>query len=435
MQKRDLIKTIVLIFSIIAVTVGSALALNLVTGPKILQDEADRLAAEEAKKAGVYAAVLPGGEGFEEITDTLTIDPASGVTNVFKTSNNVGYVFVAQKKGATMMKDVVIVTVGVDKSGKITGIQEKFANNADYKVNSATMGSFIGKDSTLDGIVITAEATISSNTIKEAVAAGFQVLAANKLMTAAKLTTEQVFERNLAEKITNYVVGADLTPTGNIYKAFATLNQSAIVCYVEVEGNKYLAISNTSGVVTVYEAELLDEDSQTYQLNDVTATKEAVVSEVSAFAKAEAAKIVDSKGATLTTKVTELFPEATNIQAIVLSGVSTLVDAVSFNVGEATYYAYIGKSYSFNNGVLEAYVVLDSEGKIVKVDIIEFFFEDEHFYGKPAYTEGKYTGGLTDLTGSTMAEEWLIAKATMSSTAVKNILTDSFAEFAKGGNE
>ena len=72
--------------------------------------------------------------------------------------------------------------------------------------------------------------------------------------------------------------------------------------------------------------------------------------------------IVDAEGKTLTVKVSELYPEATDIQSISLEGINSLVDAVSFKVGENTFYAYVGKSYSYNNGVLEAYVILDSEG-------------------------------------------------------------------------
>ena len=77
MKRIELLKTIALIAAIIVVTVGSSVALNLYTGPKI---EENKLAAA----SGALSAVLPEGKAFEDITATLTIDANSGVTEVHK---------------------------------------------------------------------------------------------------------------------------------------------------------------------------------------------------------------------------------------------------------------------------------------------------------------------------------------------------------------
>ena len=112
-MKKDLLKTSLLMSAIVLVTVGAALLLNLLTGPKIAADKAyrDELAAQQA--AGVLLEVFPGATGFEDITTTLTIDPASGVSAVHKETSGKGYVFVASKTNSPM-KGLVDVPVAVD---------------------------------------------------------------------------------------------------------------------------------------------------------------------------------------------------------------------------------------------------------------------------------------------------------------------------------
>ena len=432
MKRNDLVKTLILILSIIAATVVSSVLLDLVTGKQIAENAVKReeLAAQQA--AGVLNKVLPGSQSFEDITSTLTIDPASGVSVVYKETSGKGYVFIASST-ASPMKDVVTVTVGVDMNGQITGLKEEFANPGDYKVNDATINSFVGKDSTLADIVLTGGATVSSNAIKAAVTAGFQVLAANELMKAAAKTPEQVFEELLPTVFNGFVKGADLTVSGNIYQAYKSFNNTVVVAYVNKGETKLLALASVSGVVTVYAAELLDEATQAYKLNDVTADNSDVVTEVETLA----ANNITTKTDSLTNKVNLYYSNATDVTSIDINTYGSLVAAVSFTVEGETYYAYYSNSINgFGNHIMDIYVVLDSEGKVVKVDIVTLFFEEEYFMTKPNISKDQYQGGFNGLTGETFdGSQAMMSGATMTSNATKQTMFDVFAQYAsQGGN-
>ena len=431
MQKRDLLKSIVLIASIILVTVGSAVGLNFLTGPQIAKNAAKREELKEQAAAGVLAEVLPGSGKFDELvgTDGFILDDASGVSSVLKDQNGKGYVIIVSKTNSPM-NDVVTVTFGVDMSGLVTGIKEEFANDKDYKVNSGTMNSFVGKDSTLADIVITSGATVSSNTIKEAVAAGFKVLTENNLMKAAAKTAEQVFEEFIPQLAPGFVKGSDLTVSGNIYTAYKTANNAMVVAYVNKGETKLLALANVSGIVTVYEAELVNEDKQEYKLNDVTSDNGDVVTEVQTFA----ANSITAEYTDLAGKVGRLFENAEDITQIDVNVYGSVTAAASFTVDGATYYAYTAKTINaYNNSIIKAYIVLDSEGKIVVTDLFELFGDEEYFGVAHDFNEKNYENGFKDLTDIT--DEAIISGATMTSNAVKQAMKDAFKQFAsQGGN-
>ena len=442
-MKKDLIKTSILMSAIVLVTVSAALLLNLLTGPKIAADKAyrDELAAQQA--AGVLLEVFPGATGFEDITATLTIDPASGVSAVHKETSGKGYVFVASKTNSPM-KDLVNVTVGVDKDGKVTGVSVSFNNPADYPVSDATLSSFIGQDSTLSGVELTSKATVSSNTIKEAANAGFLVLASNNLMKAAAKDINLVFEEKLSEVLIGFVTdkNSELAVSGNIYKALKSKNNTSIVCHVNAGEDKLLAIANISGNVVLYKANLVDEATQTYELENVTAANAAIAEEVSTFAKTKLSttfsklsdkliRMYDDKQTTDVVEVSEITELPVMTQGCISSGSIFVVEG-------ATYYAYHVTPVNRFSGdnVMDIYVILDSDGKIVKVDITALYFNATYWQQKPNVDETEYKNGFVGLDTETYdGSQSLIAGATFSPNAVNEAIEAVFAEFATlGGN-
>ena len=136
----------------------------------------------------------------------------------------------------------------------------------------------------------------------------------------------------------------------------------------------------------------------------------------------------------LTAKVTSLYSDA-EITETTINTMGTLLSAVSFTLEGATYYAYYAQTYSFQNELMNVYVILDAEGKIVKVDFSAFFFEEEYFFKKPSFNKDNYVGALEGLDGTTLGDATLVTGATLSSNAVKQAINDAFAEFATlGGN-
>ena len=426
MQKRDLLKTIVLFFVIIGVTVGSAILLNTVTGPKIAQDAADRKAKEEAAQLGAVGEVFPGAQGFKDITADLEL--VDGVSKVYEETSGQGYAFIATKTGYSQP---VTVTVGVS-NGVIVGIKVE-VGTGDWAVDASVQSSYLGQDTNLGG-VLKGGATFSEGAVNAGVKAGLQTLQNNGKLTAAKKDIDFVYTSQLSDVFSGFVAGKELTVTGNIYYAVQPLNKNAVICHVTSGEEKLLAVYNATGVVTVYKGVMVDEETQEYILEDVTAQYSSVVAEVTTFASAH----VTSLYSKLETKVKLYagYEEAADIQEVKLSVNSTVVAALSFTLNGATYYAYHAQTYSFDNHIMNTYVIVDATGAIVKLDVSQFLFEEEYFFNKPAYNESTYEGGFVGVTKPTFDNQSLISGATMSSNAVKQGVNDIFAAFAsQGGNK
>lgn len=378
-------------------------------------------------------AVLPSATGFEEITSTLTL--GSEISAVYKDVAGTGYVIIATAPG--FQGHPVTVTVGITKDGLVAGLTSE-VTSGDWDILEENTQSFIGQDSTLSGVILTGKATSSATGVKNAVNNAFLVLSSNGLLKAAAKETEQVFEEKLETVISGFVKDekSTLTPSGNIYTAYKALNGSVVVSYVNVDDQKLLAVTNIQGLTKVYKTNLLNEDTQEYNLVEVTSLYADVVSEVTAFAT----PIFSSQLNRLTKKVQNLYKVdgnvlATDIQEVEITTMSTLLSAVSFTYEGATYYATYSKEYSYNKEMMDVYVILDSEGKIVKVDINKFFFEETYFLDKPAFDKNEYLGGFPGLDEDTLGDSTLVSGATLSSSAVKQAINDAFALFAsKGGN-
>lgn len=421
MKKFELLKTIALMAAIVAVTVGSSVALNLYTGPKIEENKA-------AAESGALTAVLPEGKAFEDITAKLTIDAASGVTAVHKETNGAGYVFMASAQG---FSKPVNVTVGVTADGKIAGIDVEIGEG-DFPVDSM-IPTFIGQDSTLSGVVMHSGATVSSTAVKTAVNNGLLVLASNDLMKAAEKTIEQVFEELLPTVYNGFIKGEDLTASGNIAVAYTSKNGNGFACHVTVGEETLLAIYS-AGQCLVYKANLVDEATQTYELEDVTEANSNVVTEVKTFATS-----VPTTYTALESKVKTFYTSATDITEVSVVPFSCLTSALSFVVDGVTYYAYYARPINgYESDAMDIVVVLDSEGKIAKVSAPTYLYGHGYDYIFPDFDANKnqYEAGFNGLTSDTFADQGLVSGATHTSTAVKEAINAVFSAFAnKGGNE
>ena len=151
--RKDFIAPIV-VLALICLVISAALAYtNSVTEPIIEQDALDR--AEAAR-----IEVMPEADSFELMD--LTGLPET-ITDVYKATNGVGYVFMITAQGYGGDMDLIC---GIDSDGKITACKT-LAHSETAGLGSKTAGEefrsqFIGKDSSLDGVSAISGATISS---------------------------------------------------------------------------------------------------------------------------------------------------------------------------------------------------------------------------------------------------------------------------------
>ena len=408
-----LLTTLGILLIIASIFGGAMFGLNFYTGPII---EANNAGAANER----LNAVMPDGKAYEDITATLKDVPAS-VVKVNKETSGLGYVIEAAATSQYTGGAPMDIVIGVDSTGKICGIQlvshsESLIFGADYP------STYIGKDSALAGVELYAGSTFSSTAFKNAVSDAMSVLTANNLVAAGVKGDAQILEELIPTVAPGYSKLLEATASGNIEKAFVAENGAGFAYIVKSGDASFLAIVNAMGVCKVYDVEG----------NDVTAAKVAIATEAKTQAAANQTDYIEA----LKTKAGKMMEGAENIEAVALDTFNTVVAAVSFNVGDAKYYAFYSRSVGFHQ--MDVYFVIDENGAIAKFDAKQFIFDEEYFFGfggmdAPAYKEG-FVGATNETWNDDVA---VIATATMTSNAIKQSTKDAFAAFnsIKGGEQ
>jgi electron transport complex protein RnfG len=165
-MKKDFVLPIV-VLTLICLIISAGLAItNNYTEPVIAKAAADR--AEAAR-----SAVIPEAESFELLEAGGL--PAT-VKEVYKTTNNVGYIFMLTAPG---YGGDINILCGIAPDGTILAtktLQQSETKGLGSKITEAPFaGQFPGKDASLDGVDAISGATISSRAylgaIKDAFAA------------------------------------------------------------------------------------------------------------------------------------------------------------------------------------------------------------------------------------------------------------------------
>jgi hypothetical protein len=256
-------------------------------------------------------------------------------------------------------------------------------------------------------------------------------------MQAAEKSAEQVYEELLSTVFTGFVKGDEVAGSGNVKVAYKAKNGSGLVAFVTKGEQTLLALCNNSLVVAVYQTKLVDETTQTYELEEVTSANEDVVTEVSTFANTN----IVSSYSKLEEKIAKMYENAANITEISVNTFGTVVAAASFEVDGSTYFTYYSKPINgFEGDVMDIYVVLDSEGKIAKTDVQTYFYGEIHYFDVAnKFVEKDYESALGNGTlnnESYDGSQSLITGATYTTKAIDQAIKDAFNAFAnKGGNE
>jgi len=153
-----------LVLTLICLVVSSALALmHTVTNPIIVS-----AAAERAQVA--MSHTIPNATGFDAVDVSGLEGIPSSIREVYKSSNNVGYIFIAAVNGFS--GDITVIC-GVDNDGKIIATSTLSHTETRGIGTIIEQGSFLdpfsGLDSRLDGIDTVTGATITTRAFIRAI--------------------------------------------------------------------------------------------------------------------------------------------------------------------------------------------------------------------------------------------------------------------------
>ncbi len=415
-NRREIIKSLLIMLVIVVVFGAAMFGLNFHTGPLI---EANQAGAQ----AGPLLEVFPEAKGFEALT--LEKDAPQNI-EFFKETSDKGYAFKAQVV-SQFTKGTTELVVGVSSDGKIVGIKCNTYNET-KPLPESFLGTFVGLDSALAGVEIANGTTYSSKAIKEAVELALNALINNGKITAGVKGDDQI----LAELIPSVHPGLasagalkcdTVEGTGNIVTAYKGQNSAGFAYIMKKGDTMVLAITNNLGVCKVYNTEGAD----------VTADNAELVTEALAHTSANGTNF-EAKNSKFTNMMTTV-GEATNFQTLSLEVFNTVVYAVEFEIAGAKYYGFYSKSFGYE--VMDVYYVLNAEGAIAKMRADTFIFEEDYFFGfggMPENYAGKFEGATEETWDETTA---VIATATMTSNAMKVSTKDIFAAFKvlNGGAE
>jgi electron transport complex protein RnfG len=169
-MKKDFVLPILVLTVICLIIAGSLALTNHVTAPVIT-------AAAEARAEEARNAIIPEAEGFEKLT--LSDLPPS-VTEVYRSTNDVGYVFMLTTTGYG--GDIKIIC-GISPDGVILGtltLQQTETKGLGTKAVDKLENVLPGADSTLSGVDGVSGATITSKAYMGAIKDAFTAFVAAK---------------------------------------------------------------------------------------------------------------------------------------------------------------------------------------------------------------------------------------------------------------
>ena len=153
-----------LVLTLICLVVSAALAfMNSVTEPVISEAAAERAQAVMAQK-------IKEAHGFEPVDFSGMEEIPVSIREIYKTTNNIGYIFIAAVNGFS--GDITVICA-VDPDGRI--ISASTLSHTETKgigtilEQESFLGTFRGADSNLDGVDTVAGATISTRAFIHAI--------------------------------------------------------------------------------------------------------------------------------------------------------------------------------------------------------------------------------------------------------------------------
>lgn len=403
---------------LVVVVFGLAMfGLNFYTGPLVEANQAgDALAP--------LLAVMPEGSGFG--SDALIYDSANAassaltdvstqVLKIYQEANGGGFAVQCQAEG-TYSGNPMSLTFGVDAEGKITGVQiDNYTDSIDVRAKDENfLPSFVGQDSTLAEVNLVAGCTFSSTSIRNAVQTGMETLTSNNLISAGVKGPAQILMELLPTVAPGMAKVTEAEASGSMEAAYQADSGTGFA-YIMTDGDgTYLAVVNAMDACKLY-----DVDG-----NDVTADHNALVQE----AQASAAAGQEDFSNAFQKKLDKLYEGTTAVTPLTPAVFGSVVYAASFQYEDAAYTMYYCRPVGFDQ--MDLYIVLDETGAIARLDAKQLFFETDYFPVDDNVDQPAYKAGFEGLTADNFpVDTGVITGATMTSTAVRQAVADSFAAF------
>lgn len=364
------------------------------------EEESDGNSIKASKE---FREVLPGAKRVTDIK-SLILGISDGVLEAYEETSGKGYIFKITAEG---YKSGIVVLVGIDTNGKVTGSKCIETNDTfgkepviDNAYNGQTMDSYAP--------VMISGATMTSQGYSHAILIALQSF---ELLTNGKLDPATVLEALIPELAPGFVRPEEIESPQNITKAFRAINDAGFAFIFSNSTTGYLALVNAIGECAVYDI----------QGNDVTSDQTKIMQDAIACA----ASNQKSYSSQLNKKINKLYSDASEIKDCTFTTFNTVVAAAEFISNGNKYYAIYSRSMGFNQ--MDVYIILDSKGAIDKLTAEKFIFDEEYFPAAANMDFPSYAASFNGLTENTFSgDNCIVTGATLTSKSVATSTRDAF---------
>ena len=206
MKNKNLLKSLLCLALLLAVTAGCVLGVNALTAPIVAENERlaeeARLAAEKEKLGDSVLLYDRADPADSQLTVT-----ADTVQKVYRDDSKQVYTLSLSTSEGYEKSTPIELTLVIDFEGKVVSLTVDSSGES-RELSPEFLPGFVGQDSTLAGVELVAGVTFSSTAIKNAVNDGFNTLIENGLFAAAEFLLLHAPDVAISEA----AVGAALTP-------------------------------------------------------------------------------------------------------------------------------------------------------------------------------------------------------------------------------
>ena len=401
------VKSVVVLTAICVVVATLLSVTNYFTAPVIENNKA--ATANES----LYV-VMADAAGFEEVE--LAADAPATVTGLYKETSGLFITLCLRFFGYS--SDNMGITVGIGSDGKIVGVTiTGYYESKDFGPDYPQ--TYVGADSTLNGIDTFAGVTYSSTAFKEAIQDAFSVLISSGAVAEGEKSEDQMVMELLPTILpgcADSLGAAQMTaidPAGYT-AAYVANNSCGYAVVTSNDAGTIVCVINAFGDAKCYDLEGNEVEGPA---DEVAAAFPSIADAFGERNLANAQKAVGDDAV--------LTPIASVPSFGAVSG------AYEAAVGDDTYYVFNTDVFGFSNTVLQMVVVLDSEGSIVTYKpISDLIVHGDQYTAHELTDESAYASKFEGVNEASYTDDMSsVAGATCTATAVSDSIHAAFDAF------